>query len=222
MLIVSMPKAASTSLKTTLCLAHGLEAVPEGLWDLPISSEFCRFSRLWPAHMRELDSKTVQLLTCERKLARFHLIPSRHNQELLNDHKKVILLRSPIDVILSLRRSIKMGLRDTDLIDFRYHKGTEAGWLKRAENIGLLDDMNRFFDEWSKHDGNKLIIHYEDLISDSFDVIRQVEQYFGLDLSETTALRKDNFAKSYVHALKHKVLTHPMLQKLHFVKKIGL
>lgn len=222
MLIISMPKAASTSLKTTLCLAHGFEAVPEGLWDLPISSEFHCFSRLWPAHMRELDQKTVQMLISPRRLARFHILPTRNNQELLNRHKKVIVLRSPVDVICSLRRSVKKGLHKSTPIDFEYCKGSEEAWIKRARDIGLLDDMNNFIDEWCKHGGDKLIIQYKELSSDPHATIERVERYFGLELSGTRSLRKDNFARSRLHAIRYKLLTHPSISDIPFIKKRGL
>jgi len=206
MLIVAAPKSASTSLKNTLCRAHGLEAVEEGLWNLPISSEFFCYSRLWPAHMRELNLSTVEIITSSEKVARFHILPTNNNLKLLSEHRKVILLRSPIDILYSMRRAIKLGLQSRMPTDFLYCKDSNKSWLDRATKIGLLDDMYKFNDKWRHHKGDKLIIEYDELIADPHNKIKNIEKYFSLKCSGTTTLRKDNYSRSKWYILKYKVL----------------
>lgn len=205
MLVVASPKSASTSLKNTLCQGHGLEAMAEGLWHLPISAEFCCYSRLWTSHMRELNAGVVAKMSRRYSLARFHILPTRNNLSLLNSVPKVVLLRPPEDVLLALRRSIKTRLVTQVPIDFQYCEDSDEAWLKRANSIGLMEDMNSFHESWINDTGTKLLIKYDSLLSEPEHWIGKIEEYFGLNRSGTRKLRKDNYSKSWVHVLKHRL-----------------
>ena len=116
--------------------------------------------------MRELNSEALTQFTSRNTVTRLHIIPSKNNQDILRAHKKIILLRSPIEVLLSFRRSINLDLHARP-VDFSFCDDADAAWISRAERIGLIEDMQMFVDKWKKHDGDKYVVYFENLVKDT-------------------------------------------------------
>jgi hypothetical protein len=198
MLIIAMPKSASTSLVTTLCRLHGMEdQTPmirrQLLVDLPIASSYSVFFRLH-ADMRELTSTGVSLMTQEDVFCKVHLPPTENNQSLLKDYKKVILLRKPEEVIRAYKRGEDSGVFPMKSLDFVFCV-TEEDWLRKAGRTGLLEQIRMFYDGWMHHSGEKLLISYEDLVNHPQQTVRAIEAYWGLPLSEEVVLDKQRYTR---------------------------
>ncbi|HOQ05477.1 MAG TPA: sulfotransferase domain-containing protein [Anaerohalosphaeraceae bacterium] len=198
MLIIAMPKSASTSLLTTLCRLHGMEDRTRMirrhyLVDLPIASDYSVFF-LMHADMRELDSKVLSLLTQTDNFCKLHLPPTENNQCLLRAHKKVILLRRPEGVIGAYKRGEDTGVFPMKSLDFVFCVSEEE-WLRKARQTGLLKQMQMFYEGWMQHKGDKLLIHYEELISRPRETIRAIEAYWDLPLSEEMELDRKRYTR---------------------------
>jgi len=150
--------------------------------------------------MRELDAGIVARLVSPEHLARCHILPTKNNQDLLRREKKVILLRDPVEVLLSYRRSLKAGLHKQSPIDFKHCPDDDAAWLARARSIGLLTDLEDFVQRWEQHDGDKLVLFNHQIVEQPAESISAIESYFGLPASGVTQLRKDNYARSKARA----------------------
>lgn len=181
MLIAAIPKSASTSLMSTLGSLHGLPA-SQSFFD----DEFARrpappeYSRLANYHfdIRQLDRALAEGVSKPGIVAKHHVPPSTMNLELLGEHRVVVLLRDPSEVVLAYRRGIRNrvhdpmnGFRDCD---------SQADWLRRARENGLLDDLERFREGWLSHEGPALVVRYDELVEDPTGVVRRIESFWTL------------------------------------------
>ena len=168
--------------------------------------------------MRELNSEALTQFISRNTVTRLHIIPSKNNQDILRAHKKIILLRSPIEVLLSFRRSINLGLHARP-VDFSFCDDSDAAWISRAERIGLIEDMQMFVDKWKEHDGDKYVVYFENLVKDTSRTFMEIENYFGLDPSNVSKLRKENFYRSRIYPIRLRFPSGQRLQHLRIVRK---
>jgi len=102
MLIIAIPKSASTSLMRTLAKIHDLPCDMHFKWNGPLSKEFPNF-HLQHSFGWELNEETVSYFINSEIIFKSHIVPSLNNLNLLCDHKKVILLRKPEGIIGAYR-----------------------------------------------------------------------------------------------------------------------
>jgi hypothetical protein len=181
MLIISIPKSASTSLLDTFGKLH---ALPTRQLELPDHENSDSFLCLSGIHQDTLELKTedLSILLQQDRLYKQHIVPSENNLNLLKDIKKVVLLRNPYDVVLAYRRGIQKGIHGKKL-NFNGSE-TEGEWLEKAEKNRLLQEVKFFYSQWKNHqDGNTLLIEYHQLISDPKKVINLIEKFWNLPIT---------------------------------------
>lgn len=193
MLLIAIPKSASTALMETLARAHDLRCDMWRKWPGDCSREFPNF------HMQhsfgwELDAATADELVQSPTLFKLHILPSTNNQALLHPLPKVILLRHPDDIVRAYRRGQETGvyLQKTAAFDGCV---TDDDWIARASEVGLHQDLTAFRDHWMAHPGEKHIVHYEDLVRDPAGVLAGIERYWSLAATGVTELLKRKYTR---------------------------
>lgn len=213
MLLIAIPKSASTSLLETLGQIHGCHAEQVNFFELPVHPDYKALARFhWDQH--ELTPEIVDQLVDPHAFNKNHIVPTRHNQTLLAEHRKVILLREPTEIIRAYRRAVRA--LDTDMRKVaQIFAGcdTQSDWLARAESIGLLQSLQRFYDNWQQHAGNKLIVRFDDLITEPKAVVNRIEDYFGLNQSDQVNLVRTRYTRTPL-----KNATKRMLQSVGLLK----
>lgn len=196
MLIIAIPKSASSSLISTLCKLHNIEDKTFRMRKeyQPHSTKANSYKRLskWHSEIVDMSTGWEQETSKTTGFYKHHFPPTDHNQQILATQKKVILLRSPEEIVLSHFKGDKTGVFPILSEDFIFCF-TKKSWLKRAHKIGLINELQKFYDGWMNHSGDKLIITYEELISQPQLTINKIEEYFGLDQSEYVDLQKEKY-----------------------------
>jgi hypothetical protein len=201
MLIIALPKSASSSLALTLSSLHRVPdrtAETRRLFlhllrdpgDVPEYGSMARFHR----EVQEIRPEILETVQRGDALHKYHFPPTQRNQDLLSSVKKVILLRDPVEVVQAYWRGDRSGshpVRDLRFVDC----WSERSWIARAEKVGLTDEMRRFSAGWEAHEGDKLIIHYEDLVRQPKETINKVERYFSLPVSPEVELARERYSR---------------------------
>lgn len=180
MLIIAIPKSASTALLKTLGGLHGVRATQQFFPDRPQPPGY---PFLWKLHsdIRELESQRAESFSICDHIYKQHIPPTPNNRRLLAAVRKVILLRRPDDIVRAYWRGQKSGVHSR-LHGFEGVK-TEQDWIDRAESLGLTRELTQFYEGWLGDGSEKLVITYEDLMSDCTGVIRRIEEYWQLDVT---------------------------------------
>lgn len=211
MLILAIPKSASTALLETLGQLHGCHAVQTNFFDLPVHRDYSVLAR-FHHDQHELTGELVETLVARDRFHKNHIVPTPNNQALLAEHRKVILLREPRDVVLAYRRAIRA--LDADLPELTTVFAdceTESDWLERAGQIGLLSSLEKFCDGWLEHSGSKLVIWYEELIAEPTKTVNRVEDYLGLPTSDKVDLVRARYTRSRVKNAAKRALSQTRL-----------
>ena len=195
MLIVAIPKSASTALMETLATAHGMPCDMHYKWKGPQSDGFDKFSLQHPAFCCDLSDHDVEVLTARDVLYKTHVVPSNGNLSRLRDAKKVVLLRSAEGVIGAYRRGEETGVYKQKSDTFKGCR-TESEWLDRAREAGLLQDLARYERRWRKAGGDQLLVEYDDLMNNTQAQITRIEAYFGLPSSNVSELLKRKYTRA--------------------------
>ncbi|WP_067148355.1 sulfotransferase domain-containing protein [Pseudotamlana agarivorans] len=183
MLIVAIPKSASSSLLTTLGKLHNLVAFQDFSFrnqSTPIMSNVVHTVH---SDIRELTRTDVDRFCRDDVFYKQHIFPSENNLNLLKDRKKVILLRDSSEILLAYKRGAKEA-----------HNGLPEGYsvklsnkvfLEKAKRDGFNDDLEFFKNKWleSMDPRNTLVIYYKDYINNTNKVINEIEHFFNLTIS---------------------------------------
>lgn len=178
MLVISMPKSASTSLMSTLGRVNGLESkqlyFAANPW--PPVQEWPTLPR-FHSDMRELSAANAQQLLDPQRVFKQHIIPTSNNVELLSGSQIVLLTRDPRDVVLAYRRNDKL-----QQVDRGEWKGldSEAQWLTRAQELGLIDELQRFAAVWASQPG-VMPVSFDDVTLRPAATINAIQEHLGLE-----------------------------------------
>lgn len=185
MLIVAMPKTASTSVMVTLGRLAGLpstqlmfpaEPWPRGWFVVP------RFHR----DMRELNAERASAFRSSDHIYKQHVIPTSNNLEHLAGIPVVLLTRDPRDIVGAYRRVVELkgGGEGAGRVMRHEFDGLETAdeWERRADEMGLLDELNRFRDIWLEQPGT-LAVSFEELTGDPTNAVRKMQAHLGLDVT---------------------------------------
>lgn len=178
MLLVAIPKSASTSLTHTLGTLHGIRAAqvifPRQCW--PKQPRFDLLAQ-YHSDARQLIAEQPELFAARDRIYKQHIVPTDHNLALLDRCAPVVLLREPRAVVSAYWRADRM----LDHPPRPAFKGleSEAEWHSRAEEIGLVRELDQFRERWSRVDG-ALVIHYEHLVADPDACVDAVEDQWRL------------------------------------------
>jgi len=195
MLICAIPKSSSTSMMQTLGELHGLSFDQDNnnVRFLPKSEEFM-FVHRYHGCMRELNVEFVDKWTNGNMIWKNHVLPTKNNLALLDDKKKVILLRRDImQIILAYKRAEHTNIHRRRR-EFRGCR-TDQEWINRAIEIGLYSDLVKFNDKWLSHEGDKLVVYYEDVMDDQQREVNRIEGYFGLSISDNVEYAKRRWSR---------------------------
>jgi hypothetical protein len=195
MLIIAIPKSASTSLMDTLGKLHKKPAYQKSklVERHPVSTEF-KFIHKYHRDMKEIDENLVKKWESDKDFYKQHILPTINNMELLKNTKKIILLRSADNVIYGYKRERDKFSDKYRRREFKFCKSDEQ-WLKKAKEIGLYDDLIKFNELWEKNDSDKLIVYYDDLIKEPKKEINRIEEYLGLPVSNNVKLSRMRYTR---------------------------
>ena len=211
MLIIAIPKSASTSLMLTLGKYHNLEAKQDLSFSKNKSAENCQILYKLHSDVRELTDNDVKLLSIPSAINKQHIYPSSNNVSLLSNIKKVILLRPPDEIILAYRRGAVNKVHN--LLPGYSSKMTENEWLEKSKSDGLYSDLTFFCKEWKEKakSENTLFIDYQDYVENPNIVLNEIEKFYGLAVTQqkvkTIKARysRRNAFSSFIFRIKAKV-----------------
>jgi hypothetical protein len=203
MLIIAMPKSASTSLLDTLGKLHNIPA-DQVYFNKYIPPSNCKYIFKLHSDIRELTMTQVDQFDSQDSIFKQHIFPSNNNLELFQKSKKVVLLRNPYDVVASYHRTEKFFFQETNNDDFKTDKTIEE-WIDRAEKLGIIDDLKKY-SLWTQQK-NTLTITYDELMKSPKNAINKIEVFFNLNVTTTkielekkryTRLNKIGKIKNYI------------------------
>ena len=200
MLILAIPKSASTALVATLCEAHGLPVETRRIRDdvllrRPIAPGYWHAAQFHRRDFVELDERVAGVMAARDLLVKFHFPPTPRNQAVLHDVPKLILLRDAEEIVSAYRRGEETGSWPTKSYEFAYCF-SEQGWQRRARETGLLAELRRFAEDWRAHAGDKLVLESAELLAQPARALARVEDYFGLPRSGAAALRPERLSRT--------------------------
>jgi hypothetical protein len=194
MLIISIPKSASTSLVHTLGEIHSLESKQEFKkfkhYKIPLEFEILAN---YHSDVREINNLILDEWDRLDIFYKQHIPPTKNNLDLLKNSRKVILLRKPEEIILAYRRADIKGLHEKR----DEFKGCidEVDWIKRAKEIGLYRELVTFYKGWNFNNRNNLIIFFDELVKEERRTIEKISQFFSLTVSaENIELKKYRYS----------------------------
>lgn len=185
MLIIAIPKSASTSLQMTLEKYQGIKGSQTFYKDFP-NPENCSFLSRLHSDIRELTTTEADKFNAQDHIYKQHIFPSPNNIKLFHDVKKVILLRNPTDILSAYRRGALKGVHN--LIPGFETSWDEHKWIEKASEVGLLADLELFYSKWMElaNQDNTLIIDYKDYVDQPKDSVNKIEAFYGLPITNET------------------------------------
>ncbi len=201
MLIVAIPKSASTALIATLSEAHGLPVETRRIRDdvllrRPIAPGYWHIAQFHRRDFVELDERVARTMAARDLFVKLHFPPTPRNQAVLRDVPKLILLRDAEEIVSAYRRGEETGSWPAKSYEFAYCF-SEASWQRRARETGLLAELQRFAEGWRAHAGDKLVLESAELLAQPAQALARVEDYFGLTRSGVGALREERFSRAH-------------------------
>ncbi|WP_452220993.1 sulfotransferase domain-containing protein [Lacinutrix salivirga] len=185
MLIIAIPKSASSSLLKTVSEAHNIEGVQDFSFRNNAIPNGCNMLHTVHSDIRELTPEIVTNLCKDSRLYKQHIFPSAINLKLLEDKKKVVLLREPIEILEAYLRGAKFkfnGLPPSYSVDL-----TTDQLLEKAKQDGFYDDLVFFYNQWKQKSGveNTLFVEYNAYIANPKKTLNAIEAFFELPVTKT-------------------------------------
>ncbi|MAW40598.1 MAG: hypothetical protein CMF27_06730 [Kiritimatiellaceae bacterium] len=181
MLIVAIPKSASSSLEHSIAKICKIKHHQTLFHTQPIP-ENCNKLHLYHSDVRTITNEQVDQFSSQKCIYKQHIFPSAENLHLLKKQPKIILLRPPEEIICSYYRAEKQHIHK-QREEFKGFKSPEE-WIEQAKKIGLLSDLNFFYEQWSaeskKYPQTHFLIHYSELISQSEKTLEATINFLGL------------------------------------------
>lgn len=220
MLIIAIPKSASTSLLKTLSTLHDLKGIQDFSFNKNSYPENSIIIHTLHSDIRELNKSLVKKFYDDNKIFKQHIFPSKNNLALLQNKKKVILLRNPDDILKSYLRGAKYNFNS--LPEGFNLKMTKKEFIKKAKKYGLYNDIDYFYSGWSSLAPNEytLFVQYQDYIKNTKSVVNEIEEFIGLPITKSEIKPiKARYAKI---GLVKKIKAHLRIYSVEVLRKIGL
>jgi hypothetical protein len=208
MLIVAIPKSASSSLLHTLGKTTRLPYEQKLYEVAPIPNE-CRILGKYHSDIRVLPKSSPIELASDHKFYKQHVFPCQENLALLRKIPKTVLLRDPKDIISAYWRAEQAHIHKSR--DEFHQKQTEEEWLSAANTNGLLGDLEYFYSEWvneaNNHPATVHVLHYETLMIDPDREVKEILDFFKLRIPrKTITLSKKRYSRgSPIRNLMHRL-----------------
>lgn len=222
MLVIAIPKSASTSLLRSYAKRHGLRSFmgSEGyvrnelIYDVPYSANYHLLSKYHFTDFKEVDNFMVDKYLHNCCIYKSHIAPTIHNKKTLEKIKKVVLLRNPMEIISAYYRAEKKKIHRQKEEFKNIH--TEKDWIQEAKNNGLLEELNNFYHIWKNtNDEYTLIIGYTELVENPNNVFLKMDRFYGLpEIEGDTELLKEKYSRYKLH---EKILIKLRRMYEHFV-----
>jgi len=227
MLIVAIPKSASTSLLKTFGVLHGIESVQDFSIKDYKAPEGASILNSIHSDLREITGELADRFSDEETLYKQHIFPSENNLSLLKNVKKVVLLRDPEEIVLAYYRGAHKKVHT--LLEGYSLSFTQEEWIEKSRQDGLMNELHFFHDRWLKEeDQNTLIIWYKDLLNKPKEVVNSMESLFGLKPTDgDVVLARERYSRrkgleyiSYLIGVYSKKGVKKLLRIFRRVKKI--
>ena len=198
MLIVAIPKSASSSLVASLCAATGYprtnaEVRKNFLTAAPPPIEYRQLKR-FHSEVAELSEEAVAALVKPRQIAKLHIVPTDNNLSQLCEIPKIVLLRPAEEVVAAYWRGMETATWTTSVKEIARCKSLEQ-WMQTAKDIGLTAELEAFNQHWKASPGNSLVVSYNQLTTNSDATIASVLKYFNLDAGNVPELARVNYSR---------------------------
>ena len=182
MLIIAIPKSASTSLMLTFSRLHKLKARQDFSVSKKKIPQNCNIIHQFHSDIREFED--LEKYDSPNLIFKQHLYPSNNNLNLAQNIKKVVLLRDPIEIILAYRRGSLQGIHN--LLEGYSIEMSESEWIALSKLNGLFSDLDFFYKEWysKANPENTLFIQYYDYINNPKKTINRIEEFFDLQITD--------------------------------------
>jgi hypothetical protein len=177
MLIVAIPKSASTSLVTTLGQVYERPATQDFFNDQTLPEGYpilCGYH----SDMRLITDEQVRRWMGTDAFYKQHIAPTPENLEKLRGTKIVLLLRDAEEIVLAYRRAEQARLHP-ERSEFA-GCATEQEWLDQAVRCGLRHELQRWARAWLDDPGPKLVIQQRELVADPDKAVAAIADFWGL------------------------------------------
>ena len=198
MLIVAIPKSASSSLVASLASATGwpkqnADIRKRYLTSAPAPVGYEQLER-FHSEVAELTPEVAELLSRPNQITKLHVVPTDNNLALLRDVPKVVLLRPAEEIVAAYWRGLETSTWTTLVGDIARCK-TKDDWVELAGKLGLAAELQAFNDRWRQDPGNALVISYSELTGSPEATIARVMDYFGIDADTVPELAQVNYTR---------------------------
>jgi hypothetical protein len=177
MLIVAIPKSASTSLMATLGSVYGRPATQDIFRDQVIPEGYSVISR-YHSDARLITDEQARRWGGTDAFYKQHVLPVEPNREKLRSTRIVLLLRDPEEIVLAYRRA-ELAKIHPERPEFA-GCSTEQEWLDQAVRCGLLQELRNWTQGWLDDPGEKLVIRHSEVTADTENVLRAIADFWGL------------------------------------------
>jgi hypothetical protein len=211
MLIIAIPKSASTSLMTTMGRLHNMDYEQDTSFKKLPKPEETKKIHKYHSDIRQINDKVVEKITTSNKINKQHIFPSKNNIEKLRGKKKIILIRDPQSVVGAYRRGVRTG--ESHPVEFAKWYESKNIWIEQAQKSGLLRDLRIFTRRWKQNSRNSLVIEYNQLTGSPKKCINEIENYLNISTTEKEIIldkkrysEKSNFMQGIIWTkVKHRV-----------------
>ena len=195
MLIIAMPKSASTSLTNTLGEISRRNTML-GIPAINIDIDCEGFKEVQKYHCNMIERSPLfikQIINGQKKIFKEHLLPTSRHLKILAKFKKPILIL----------------LRDVDDCYDAYCRHDRAHFHKTKRHMDLKQvkkDLSEFHNKymwWASNKKHVLVVYFKDLVFEYNKTMKKIMKHFKLG-GKIIPLRKDKFTGYGVEALKKK------------------
>jgi hypothetical protein len=143
----------------------------------------------------ELTPEAVDCVMKPDQIAKLHIVPTDNNLTLLHNSPKVVLLRPADEIVAAYWRGMETRTWATTVGEIARCKSLEE-WQQVAAEMGLTKELQRFNDQWLADTGDRLVIHYRDLVKKPAVTLSSVFNYAGIDAEQVPDLAKVNYSRN--------------------------
>lgn len=183
MLIIAIPKSASTSVMATLGSLHNMEATQDTTTPRSLNRpEGVAYLHRLHGDIREINPELATAWTTSKIIHKQHVFPSENNIELLACIKKQFFLEIQKMLFQHTKEGVEKGIHALPK-GFKYGLSKDE-WLLIAKEVGLTNDLELFYNNWMKKPrSNTLIIQYKDVINKTNIILNKIEHFLNLSIT---------------------------------------
>jgi len=198
MLIIAMPKSASSSFARSLSDATGLPVAnreARAPWKArPKVAAFPLLAAIHHGDAYELAPADIEAMARIQGVTKHHILPTANNVAMLAGVPRIVLLRDPAEVIDAYWRGYASGVWP-DAFEVLGAGRTLEQWRIAARKAGLDAELQRFAEGWRSAPGKSLVLDYAGLTADSASTLRQALDFFGHQNAAVPALAREKFTR---------------------------